>query len=174
MNERPKHSQPVEFQSDISDLIQRFRKESPDTERRFGPISLRTGKHQLVYADDVLEPIRLSPSEYVVMWALMSVSRPDSNEGGFITWMDLNRILESVLRESQEKRTSTGGREALPDNWRDDSDIQDASDIVTRFVYRINKKLSERLGDKVHISAGNSPERSVNSGNRGYCLRIKS
>lgn len=162
-----------EWQSDVSDLLQRIRTDG--SPRTFGPIRLTLGPHpferqvRLVYSDK--PPLRLSEFEYVIMWALVAVSRPDAGESGIKSRRDINRLLTSIMRESKRNDGSAEiesagsgdvARNRLP-HWYDEKDANDPDNVVTRLIHRINEKLQEAFGDVITIGMQRG---------RGYYLKV--
>ncbi len=161
-------------QIDLSDLIRRFRIDSQP--RVFGSLCLSEGAHYDNHEQKLLlslkgktQSVVLTPSEYVILWALIAVSRSHQAEGGYLTTRELDNVLTGIMRES---RVSTVGKKnammssSAPLKMREDADGDDVEirthDTVHQFVKKINNKMRDAFGGVVVIESDHK---------RGYYLR---
>lgn len=166
-----------DYQTDISDLIRRFKKEAPEKSRSFGPLLLSDPSKQTAYFEGDPIPMRLTKFEYVLLWGLISVSRPNTSEGGILTTSDIARLLESVIKESQERGAShvkapnstRGAKDTSHrlSNWYNEPLPQGYGSIHV-IISRLNKEFSQHNRG---ISIINRQEKSMKT-HRGYYLTI--
>ena len=92
-------------------------------------------------------PVELTRSEYVIVWALMGVSRSGEHEGGYLTTAELDAVLTGIVRESRNT---------------DERDIALRTlNTAQQLVHQINGKLSAVFGSDITIA---------NERTRGYYL----
>ena len=145
-------TEPFEVQDVLTDLLGRMKTEG--TPRSFGAVQLSDPESQLMSNTETNESEHLSRSEYVILWSLMSVSRSRESEGGYLTAVDLNRMLSDILRSENPR---------MKERFEDFS--TDPNNTVAQLVVRINQKLSTVLKTSICIlNDGGGPS-------RGYYLK---
>lgn len=159
-----------ETQLELGELLQKMKGDG--SERRFGKFSLTRPDAEKLLLTAGEKSLDLSNFEYVIVWALMSVSRPGTKEGGMLKPRDLDKVLSGILRESLPKADKLVKNEntivkpnGLPENWKDEEDVAHKGHIASTqaLVQRLRDKLSDAFGEQLTIENGGS--------NRGYFLK---